>query len=89
MGVSGAVGTGYSFDGVNDYLSAPSAVEAFGTADFTLSAWVRATAPQDKVATILFHQSSAGWFELYLDFRGAPGIFLQQTFHRMKPANAD
>jgi hypothetical protein len=76
-GVPGISGGAYAFDGVDDYLASASSLETFGSEDFTLSAWVRSSAPQDKVATILFHQSSAGWFELALSYDGKPYFFAQ------------
>ena len=77
VGVPGISGSAYAFDGTNDYLTAPSGPETFGAGDFTLSVWVRTTSSQTKLANLLFHQSSAGWFELTLQYDGRPYLFAQ------------
>lgn len=75
VGVPGISGNAYAFDGTNDYLTAPSGPETFGAGDFTISAWVRTTASQTKVATLLHHKSSAGLFELALGYDGRAYFF--------------
>lgn len=59
-------GTGsFYFDGTGDYLSVPDSTDwSFGTADFTVEAWVRFDSSNPAVQTICsqFNTSSNWWF---------------------------
>jgi len=76
MGLPGARGFAFAFDGTSDYLATSPTEVSFTKTNFTLTAWVRCTTYQTKVATVIWLQHGMGWFELYLSGDEA-GFFIQ------------
>lgn len=79
MGQPGACGTAFAFDGTNDYLVTSQAFETFGHSNFTVTAWVRFTAEQTKVAPVFFINSSLGVFDLALNWEAKGYVFLRDN----------
>jgi len=73
--ITGRVGGALRFDGVDDYLEIPDAVDLdFGTGDFSIALWLRMPA-QSGVESILDKRADGSGYHLYTYF-GRPGLQL-------------
>jgi hypothetical protein len=72
---SAKVGSGFSFDGLDDYLSVPDSTDwDFGTGDFTIEFWTRLDELKDSM--FIHQQSGTGTGGFEFDYQVASGTLI-------------